>query len=116
MARIMLASLLAAMGATQLADPRAFRAVLRTYGLRHGAVALPAAELAVAAGLLTRRRAAGDAGVAIAAVWTVLAAQALTRGVSVPNCGCFGSRLARPLRSRILLEDLLFLGLAWRAR
>lgn len=37
----------------------------------------------------------------------------LLRGIDVPNCGCFGVFLARPLRPVTLLEDLALVAFSW---
>lgn len=55
---------------------------------------------------------------ALGAVWmhlayTVLAAITLMRGIEVPNCGCFGVFLARPLGLNTVFEDLFMTGLSY---
>jgi hypothetical protein len=50
--------------------------------------------------------------VAVAVVWSLLAAQAFARGLAVGNCGCFGVRLGQPLRWWVLVEDAEFVALA----
>ncbi len=42
-----------------------------------------------------------------------LAAITLLRGIDVPNCGCFGVFLARPLGWNTVTEDLVMTGLAY---
>lgn len=117
-------ALLAAMALGQLADPAAFAAILATYrvpGRAEPVLAafVPAAELAVAAGLLGARvvprplaSAAALGGLVVAVFWSTLAAQAFARGLSVPNCGCFGIYLAQELRWWVLLQDAYMLVLA----
>jgi hypothetical protein len=60
------------------------------------AVAVPAAELAVAAALLVRPAAGGAAGLCLLVVFTAVIVRALARGVDT-GCGCFGSRRPSPL-------------------
>jgi hypothetical protein len=45
----------------------------------------------------------------VSAVWTVLAAQAYARGLTVANCGCFGIYLTQRLSWFMLLQDALTL-------
>lgn len=71
------------------------------------AVAVPLAELLLAAWLFTGRNLFGASLVSAAmhACYAVWAAATLARGVDVPNCGCFGVFLARPLSRSTVLED-----------
>jgi hypothetical protein len=118
--------LLAGMGAGQLASFGAFRRALGEYGIfddsEWAAGFVITVELAASLGLLASAsaprwiaRAGGVAGLAAAAFWGVLAAQAFVRGLEVGNCGCFGAYLAQPLRWWVLLEDAYLLVLAWYA-
>lgn len=43
--------------------------------------------------------------------FTALSAITLLRGIAVPNCGCFGVFLARPLTWGTVLEDVFMIGL-----
>jgi hypothetical protein len=121
---LIFAPLLLAMALGQLASLDEFEESLAGYRVFGGAtwavaVALPAAEILSALGLLLRRRispglarAAAVGGLLVALFWTVLAVQAFARGLSLENCGCFGAYLVQELRWWILLEDAEFLILA----
>lgn len=112
------------MAAGQLSDVGGFERILVSYRVFGGAEAVvawavPAAEAAVAALLLVRRRlphrvrrAAGAGGIAVALFWTALATQAFARSLELENCGCFGVHLAQSLRWWILVEDAEFILLA----
>jgi hypothetical protein len=120
LAALVYAALLSAMAAGQLASLGRFEDALSGYdvfgaGAASAAVAVPIAELAVAAGLaiVPVRRAAAVLGLAVALFWSALAAQAFARGLELENCGCFGAYLAQELRWWVLLEDAEFLLLAW---
>ncbi|MGH8975586.1 MAG: MauE/DoxX family redox-associated membrane protein, partial [Acidimicrobiia bacterium] len=82
------------------------------------AVLDPAARLlvgleAVAAVALLRRWRGGEVlAVAAAVVWATAGVTAFARGLSLQNCGCFGSHLQQPLRWWILVEDAEFVALA----
>ncbi len=124
---LILAPLLLAMAAGQLADVGAFRSILEDYRALGGAerwlaLAVPAVEALAGAALLARRRlpaaavrAAGAGGLLVAVFWTALASQAFARGLALDNCGCFGAYLGQSLRWWILLEDAELLLLAWWA-
>lgn len=58
------------------------------------------------------RPVAGWAGLAVALAWSALAVQAFARGISIPNCGCFGRFLAQELSWWVLLQDAYFVVLA----
>ncbi len=119
--RPLLAVLLLAMAAGQLADPAGFADIIETYRLggRAPAVAavvvLIAGELAGGVGLLSRaadrRPAAATAAVAVAVAWTLLAIQAFVRHLAVDNCGCFGVYAGQTLRWWVLVEDAEFMAL-----
>lgn len=112
----------------KLLDLPGFAAVLGTYRLLPSAVLLPAAilvvlaELAIAVGLMLgrRQRVAALAAAGLAALNGLVLTVTLLRGIDLPNCGCFGVFLARPLSVLSPLEDLLLLALAlvvaWCAR
>lgn len=104
------------MAAGQLDDPAGFRAVLADY--RRGdpqllSALLVSGELLSGAWLFLkpRRRPLVPAVVftATSVLWAVLAGQAFARGLAVPNCGCFGVHLGRPLRWWVLVQDALLL-------
>jgi hypothetical protein len=123
-ARVVLALLLLAMAAGQLADLPGFVEVLRDYDIDAVpltwiiAIGLVVGE-AIGGTLLlgggTSTRASGAAvALAVGIVWSALALSAFARGEAIENCGCFGVYVAQPLRWWILLEDLEFLVLgAW---
>ena len=126
MARRILAILLLAMAAGQVADLTGFVDVLETYELGGRttawvlAIPIVMAEIVGGVGLLRGagllRRAAPAVALAVAVAWTVLGTQAFARGLALDNCGCFGVHLAQPLRWWILLEDAEFIALAWWVR
>lgn len=58
------------------------------------------------------RPVAGWAGLVAALAWSALAVQAFARGLSIPNCGCFGRFLAQELSWWVLLQDAYFVVLA----
>lgn len=122
MARRILGALLLLMAVLQLSDPGGFADVLRTYDFGPVgtlAVGLIVGELVGGLGLLgpsQHRRSAATVGLVVASVWSILGAQAFARGLTLPNCGCFGVHLAQPLRWWVLLEDVEFVTLAWFAR
>jgi hypothetical protein len=107
-------SLLIATAAGKLLDLPGFAAILGTYralpasALRPVAGAVAAAELALGAWILSGRRprdaAAGSA--VLHAVYAAWSAAALSRGLRLENCGCFGVYFARPLTARTVAEDL----------
>jgi hypothetical protein len=114
------------MAAGQLASLDAFQRALDEYRLfgdpGWAAVAVLILEVTGALGLLASRsvppsfaRAAGTAGLAVAALWSIITAQAFARGLELDNCGCFGAYLAQPLRWWVLLEDAYMIVLAWYA-
>jgi hypothetical protein len=126
--RLLLAALLLATATGKLLDLRGFAAVLGTYRalpestLQPLAVLIPLLEAALAGWLLTGRslRSAAIASAAMHAAYGTWAGVTLARGISVPNCGCFGVFLSRPLTWGTVLEDGLMvaasLGLAGLAR
>lgn len=111
--RFAIAALLLVTAAGKLLDVAGFAAVLDSYrafpawALVPTAVAVPLTELALAAWLLSGRRLGGAAGASAGmhAAYAGWAATTLARGVAVPNCGCFGVFLARPLSWGTVLED-----------
>lgn len=99
--------------AGKLLDITGFAAILRTYeafpewALLPLALMVPVAEGGLAAWLLTGRNLFGAALVSAAmhAAYAVWAGVTLARGLQVPNCGCFGIFLARPLTWSTVIED-----------
>ena len=120
----LLAAVLLATGLGKALDLPGFAQILETYRLfptgSEGLVAasVTAAELFLAAGLIVpswRRRAAGLAALFFLANAALLSVT-LLRGIDLPNCGCFGTFLARPLRAWTPLEDLALMAAATLAR
>ena len=115
----------------KLLDNRGFAEVLRTYDLFPPGslltlgLILSLTELWLAFQLLGNRTAAvGAAGaLAVNAMYTGLAVITNVRGLKLPNCGCFGVFLARPMTWSTVTEDASltlmtagFLSMAWRLR
>jgi hypothetical protein len=76
------------------------------------AVAMPAAELALGGWLWAGRNLAAAALVSTAlhVIYVGWSAVAVLRGLKLPNCGCFGVFLARPLGWSTVFEDLVLAG------
>jgi hypothetical protein len=121
-ARGALALLLLVTAAAKVADLSGMAAIVDTYRVLPAAVALPAAVTvaaseAVVAGLLLTTGWRFVGCMACAALHTVYlgwSALALMRGLTIDNCGCFGSLWPRPLSPIILIEDgaLILISLA----
>ncbi|MEV8310871.1 MauE/DoxX family redox-associated membrane protein [Streptomyces flavidovirens] len=121
--RLVLGALLTAMALGQLASFTTMPSILTTYGLTSGAastvlaVVLIAAEGMAGTWFLARPRSKAVVPVwmytTVSLVWAALAVQAYARGLTVTNCGCFGTYLAQPLRWFVLIEDALMLLYAW---
>lgn len=123
--RFAFAALLLASAIGKLLDNRGFAAVIATYRLVPEPLLLPLglalalAELALGLWLLRGMRLAGAALLTVLFHLGYLAWLALAwlRGLDIPNCGCFGIYLARPLTAWTFVEDgvLLVAALAfWR--
>jgi uncharacterized membrane protein YphA (DoxX/SURF4 family) len=120
LARYFFALLLAASSVAKLADMGGFADVVVTYDVLLAAFVPAAAwalvvfELALAIWLLIgiNLRSAAWMLVALHLVYLVWLSVALFRGITIPNCGCFGIYFPRPLSAFTLVEDLLLLGLA----
>lgn len=112
--RVVIGSLLLATAAGKLLDMPGFVAVLKSYqalsdwALAPAALAVIGAELLLGLWLLSGRRlaAAALASGAMHPAYSVWAAAALARGLTIPNCGCFGVFLPRPLTRSTVVEDL----------
>lgn len=124
-ARVALAMLLLVAAATKAADFVGMAGIVDSYRVLPAVLTLPAA-VAVTAGeaivggllLAARTRLFGCvASAAMHAVYLVWSAVALTRGLTIADCGCFGTLWPRPLSVTTLVEDgvliVLSLGLAW---
>jgi hypothetical protein len=111
--RFSIAILLFATAAGKLADLRGFASVLETYrvfpasALLPLAVVIPLAELLLGGWLVTGRRLrlAGLTSATLHAAYGGWAAVTLARGMRLPNCGCFGVFLPRPLTWGTVLAD-----------
>ena len=113
--RYFIASVLFLSGIGKLLDVPGFVQVLNTYqaipewALHFVAVTLILVELRISEWLFrSKTLVAGAFGsLVLHALFTVWTAVTLLRGVSVPNCGCFGVFLARPLTGWTIVEDLV---------
>jgi Methylamine utilisation protein MauE len=120
--RIILGALYVAMAAGQLASWPSMPRILGAYDAVPAVVApwlaagIIAAELLTGAWFLLRPRSPALTPVwaytAVALVWTALGVQALARGLTVDNCGCFGLYLTQRLSWFTLAQDGLLLGYA----
>lgn len=117
--RLVLGVLFLAMALGQLVSFPAMPGILTAYGLTSGAGSTVLAGLLIAGEAVAgawlafrpRFRAAAPVWIytAVALAWACLAAQAYARGLSIDNCGCFGTYLTQPLRWFVLVEDGLLL-------
>jgi hypothetical protein len=116
--RFAIGGILLATAVGKLLDIPGFARVLGTYdtvlpgALIPIAVAVPVAELALAFWLFSGRNLGASALVSAAmhtgyALWSVVA---VLRGLKLPNCGCFGVFLVRPLGWSTVVEDLVLVG------
>jgi hypothetical protein len=124
--RIVLGAVYTAMAVGQLASFGHMPRVLAEYGLLTGvatalAVALIAGELVCGVWFLARPRSKALAPVwvftAVSVAWSLLAAQAYARGLTVANYGPFGIYLSQRLSWFVLAQDaltLLYAGLLLR--
>lgn len=120
--RLILGVTLVAMAAGQLASWPDVPDILAAYQLADGSALPLLAALLIAGELLAggwflarpRSRAAAPVWVytAVAVAWAGLAGQAYARGLTVPNCGCFGVYLSQSLNWFVLLQDALLLAYA----
>lgn len=117
--------LLAAASTGKLADMPGFYAVIKSYALLPDAMifvsawALALSEIGLALWLAMGKRIYVAALIVIAlhVIYLAWLSIALTRGLDIPNCGCFGIYWARPLTWFTLFEDFILLTLAivmWR--
>jgi len=109
--------LLLATALGKLLDVPGFAGVLATYRALPGPLLLPAAlalalvELALAAWLAwgARLPLAAGATALLHALYLAWLGAAWLRGLDIPNCGCFGVFLARPLTGWTLVEGTALL-------
>jgi hypothetical protein len=117
--RLVLGVVYTAMAVGQLASIDRMPTILGTYGLLHGrpatalALGLIVGEAVCGLWFLLRPRSRAAAPVwiytAVSAAWSALAVQASVRGLTVPNCGCFGRYLRQHLSGITLAQDVLTL-------
>lgn len=117
-ARLVLAAVFCAAGAAKLSDRTGTRATAAAFGVPAPlagsvALALPAAELLVAAALIPASSAAlaGWAALALLAVFAAAVAVSLARGRR-PDCHCFGQLSAAPIGWRTLARNALLAAVA----
>ena len=118
--RLLFAALLLVTGGAKLLDIEGFAAVVDSYALLPALLITPSTwalaimEIGLGLWLLSNRRLGAAAVLLIALhllylLWLMVA---LARGLSLPNCGCFGVYWPRPLTWFSPLEDLALLLLA----
>ena len=117
--RALLALLLGGAAVAKLRDLRAFADAVSGYRLLPAALSRPAAagfvaaELALAAGLLTPLRAGAALGAAaLLALYALAIAVNLARGRREIDCGCGGPRGRQPLSEGLVLRNLAWAGAA----
>lgn len=118
--RVFVGAVLVASSIGKMLDIPGFIKVLETYqalplgSLPAVAILLVLAELKVAEMLLWpgRLRSGALASMLLHLMFTFFATATYFRGISVPNCGCFGVFWARPLTALTIGEDLLMLVLS----
>lgn len=117
-AQVLLAAVFATAGIAKLRDRQGSRQALADFGLpdrlaKPGAVALPLAELVVAAGLLVAPLARWAALAALVLLLTFVAAivRALARG-QAPDCHCFGQVHSAPAGRGTLARNAALAALA----
>jgi uncharacterized membrane protein YphA (DoxX/SURF4 family) len=118
--RLLIAFVLLVTGTAKLLDLPGFVAVVATYQVLPEPLLAPAAwlvaagELGLAAWLLSGRLLAAAAAVSalLHAGYMGWAALALSRGLVIPNCGCFGVFWGRPLSILTLFEDAALVALS----
>lgn len=118
--RLFIALVCAATAAGKLIDVRGFADVLRSYAvfperwLFPLAVGIALVEVGLAIWLFSGRRtaAAAMASVVMHGGYAVWSATGVLRGLELPNCGCFGVFLARPLGWATVGEDVVLVGLS----
>jgi len=104
----------------KLLDVRGFARILGSYQalpealLLPLALTIPIAELVLAIWLFFGLRLAGAAmtSAALHFAYAAWSAAGVLRGLRLPNCGCFGVFLARPLDWSTVAEDIVMVGLS----
>lgn len=123
--RLFFTVLLLITGGAKLLDIHGFVGIVDSYAMLPDALTPPSAfalavwEIILGLWLLSRWkcRAAAVALIALHMLYLLWLLAALARGLSLPNCGCFGVYWPRPLTWQSPLEDLALLLLAivlWR--
>jgi hypothetical protein len=116
--RLALALLFAHAAAHKLRDLAAFRAALAGYRLlpRRAeapfALALPLAELGIAAALLASAPLGGALALLLLALYTLAIAVNLARGRRDVDCGCFGPAARQPLSGALVARNAGLLAVA----
>lgn len=118
--RYFITTVLLATGVGKALDIPGFVAVLVTYqaipgwGLYPVALGMTGIELALSVWLFSGRWLSGAAlgSLALHGVFTLWTGVTLLRQIDVPNCGCFGVFLARPLDIWTMVEDLVMVALS----
>lgn len=118
--RVFVGVVLLATGLGKMLDIPGFAEVVASYDLLPSAgnafvaAFLPFFELGVGAALVAhwRVRQAALLAIALHGVLIFAVVSALSRGLEVPNCGCFGVFWARPLTGATLVEDLVMAALS----
>jgi len=116
--RFAIGAILLATAVGKLLDIPGFARVLGTYNaflpgaLVPIAVTIPVAELALAFWLFSGRNLAASAlaSAGMHGGYALWSAVSVLRGLKLPNCGCFGVFLARPLGWSTVFEDLVLFG------
>jgi len=112
--RLFIGAVLLATGIGKLLDVPGFQNVLVTYqmfpewSLPVIAIGFVVVELRLAEELLVGRDLVRAAWLATAlhVLFTVFASVTMLRGLDIPNCGCFGVFMARPLTWGTVAEDV----------
>lgn len=123
--RLLFSALLLVTGCAKLLNISGFAAVVDRYAVLPSTLTVPGAwtlaiaELGLGLWLLScwRLAAAATATIALHILYLAWMLAALVRGLSLPNCGCFGVYWPRPLTWYSPLEDLVLVALAillWR--
>ncbi len=110
-----IATFLLATSVGKLLDVRGFAQVLLTYDSLPEATVLPVAlglsllELGLSLWLFSgvKLKLAALAAIVLHVQFTAVAVSANVRGLYIPNCGCFGVFLARPMTWATVVEDVL---------
>ena len=118
--RLTIGFVLLATAAGKLLDVSGFARVLESYQAFPGwsltplAWAIPSVELGLALWLFSGRglRAAAAASLGMHLAYAAWSAVSLLRGLKLPNCGCFGVFLARPLTWGTAAEDIAMAALS----